>query len=285
MWYRLEGISIITNEDAGAIKERLLGMIHNEFGEELGVNIENNSNVVNLEIENNDAKPIVTNAIAQTIIDNYEKKMLYKVIHANYYYFNLPEKRRILDHSLSYIASEHNHMMGKLLAKRRLNIINNQINEFLKTEHEINLDGFVNFRLQDYISELEEIVDKAVDDFMVEKEYNEFIRLLKYFVDIQAAKYEVLHIVATSEKKYRIYDTNKKEITEECTKDITKSLEEETLNEDDMLISTLITLAPKKIYIHHPNRIENKEMLGTIEKVFTKKISHCDGCALCNKIL
>lgn len=284
MWYRLEEISIITNDDAGAIKERLLGIFHNEFGEELGVSINNNTNVVNLEIENNNAKPFVTNAIAQTIVDQYEKKILYKVIHANYYYFNLPERRQILDHSLDYIESEHNHMMGKLLAKRRLNIIGRQIDEFLKTNHEINLDGFVNFRLKDYVNELEEIVDKAVDDFMVEKEYNEFIKLLKYFVDMQPAKYDVIHIVATSDKKYRIFNTNKAEITDECKTDITKSLEEEDLNEDDMLISSLITIAPKKILIHHPNRINNKEMLGTIEKVFSKKTSHCNGCELCNDI-
>ena len=125
----IEEISIIINDDAHTLKENLLGMINSEIGEELGINIKYDSNVINLKFSNKDLKPLVTNAIAKIIIDNYEKKILNKVIHSNYYYFNLPEKRQILDHSLNYIATEHNHMMGNSQKKAKYYI---QIDEFLK---------------------------------------------------------------------------------------------------------------------------------------------------------
>ena len=43
--------------------------------------------------------------------------------------------------------------------------------DYFDNSNSIILDGFVNFRLKDYIKDLEEIVDKAVDDFLTDREY------------------------------------------------------------------------------------------------------------------
>ena len=58
--------------------------------------------------------------------------------------------------------------------------ITEKIKEYLDKNDELILDGFINFRLKDYMLEIEGLVDDAVDDFLMEKEYLEFIRLLRY---------------------------------------------------------------------------------------------------------
>ena len=48
-------------------------------------------------------------------------------------------------------------------------------------------------------SDIEEIIDKVIEGYMVEKEYKEFIKLLKYFVDIQESKIDLINIVIDNE--------------------------------------------------------------------------------------
>ena len=44
--------------------------------------------------------------------------------------------------------------------------------EYFESSNTIILDGFINFRLKDYLKDLEEIVEKAVDNFLMEKYRN-----------------------------------------------------------------------------------------------------------------
>ncbi|EET86548.1 sporulation protein YtxC, partial [Clostridium carboxidivorans P7] len=66
--------------------------------------------------------------------------------------------------------------------------------------------GFITFRMKELREDLEEIVDKVVERYMTEKEYNEFIKLLKYFVEIQESKIEEINIIIKSDGKYLIQD-------------------------------------------------------------------------------
>lgn len=153
--------------------------------------------------------------------------------------------------------------------------------EYFEHSNSVILDGFVNFRLKDYVKDLEEIVDKAVDDFLMEREYKEFIRLLRYFVDIQEPKFNVIHIIAGYDNKYILLDENKHEITNECLQEFMNDLPEGEINYDDLLVSSLITMAPRKLIIHGTKGFRNKELLETIKNVFWGKLIVCSECELC----
>ncbi len=179
------------------------------------------------------------------------------------------------------IGKDDQNIFNNLFMLRRKNIITKKIIEYLETSNEILLDGFVTFRLKDYMKELEDVVDKAVDDYLMEKEYKEFIRLLKYFVEIQEPKLDVVHVVGGYNNKYALLDEYGKEITNECIKDFVNEVSEGEINYDDLLVSSLITLAPNKIYIHKAKHIQNKELIETIGNVFIGKVVFCEGCELC----
>ena len=55
-------------------------------------------------------------------------------------------------------------------------------------------------------------------------------------------------------------------------------------NKEELIISTMITSAPKKVIIHCAEHCKNKELLQTISKVFVDKVYYCDECAACEKI-
>ncbi|NLY43195.1 MAG: putative sporulation protein YtxC [Clostridiaceae bacterium] len=237
---------------------------------------------LNSENKMNHLKKFLANLLAEYIIEKYEHRFITRIIHSNYCYFNTGERREILRTALKNIVGfGEKNIFSNLFMIRRKNIVARKLLEYLETSNEIILDGFVTFRLKDYIKELEEVVDKAVDDYMMEKEYREFIRLLKYFVDIQEPKFDIVHVLAGYNNKYVLLESSGREITNDCIQDFVNEVSEEDINFDDLLVSSLITLAPNKIYIHLTGQIKNKELMETIKNVFVDKVVFCSGCDLC----
>lgn len=227
----------------------------------------------------------VSNALADFIIQEYEEKLISRIINTNYCYFNSYEKKDILNLSLKIVKNEEKNLVNSLFQVHRRNIIVRRLIEYLENSESIILEGFVNFRLKDYLRDLEEVVEKAVDDFLMEREYNEFIKLLKYFVDIQEPKFEVIHVLVGYENKYILLDEKHREITNECIQDFVNEISQGDINYDDLLVSSLITMAPKKVVIHSNGQFKNRELLETIKNVFSGKVVICSQCDLCASAL
>ena len=59
----------------------------------------------------------------------------------------------------------------------------------------ISVDGFITFRLKDFNLLIDLAVDKGIEEFTARKEYQEFVSILRYFVEIQEPKYKVIDLV------------------------------------------------------------------------------------------
>lgn len=227
-------------------------------------------------------KAYISNALADYIIRQYEERLLVRIINSNFCYFNAAERREILARTLNIIRNEDKVFINSLFQIRRRNVIIRRLMDYFDNSNNIILDGFVNFRLKEYIKDLEDVVDKAVDDFLTDREYKEFIRLLRYFVDIQEPKIDTIHVIAGYDNRYILLDENKKEITNECIHEYVNEISEGEINYDDLLVSSLITFAPKKIVIHSSGQIRNKEIMETVKNVFSGRVVICQGCDICS---
>ncbi len=228
---------------------------------------------------------LVSNIIADYIIKNYENKILKRIINTNYCYFSLFERSKILRFAIDFINTDDQYFINGIHRIRRRNIIIRKLHDYFESSNTIIIDGFVNFRLKEYIKELESVVESAVGEFLKDREYKEFIQLLKYFVNIQDSKYKLLHIVFNKNNKYQIMDETKREITDECINEFSADFIASEINYDDLLISSLITLAPKKIKIHNVASFSNKELIDTIKNIFTGRVIICESCQICLQIL
>ena len=112
-----------------------------------------------------------------------------------------------------------------------------------------------------------------MDDLLIEKEYGEFIRLLRYFVEIQEPKVDEIHVVVGEDNRYVLLDSSLRIINNDLLEDLAREISDKEISHDDLLISSLITIAPRKITIHESERIKNKELLITINTVFSGKVS------------
>lgn len=154
--------------------------------------------------------------------------------------------------------------------------------DFFSHHHYLDMEGFCRFRLQTYRSHLRSVAEKCMDDYQVEKEYQKFIQLLQYFVSLQKPKLPLLHIVHYDERKFKLYDENFSIISPEDVKHLTDDLQDLDEDGDDMIVSTLMTIAPKRIVLHTQAPV--RHIIRTIVRIFKDKIDICSSgssCRLC----
>lgn len=158
----------------------------------------------------------VSNVIYEYIVNQYDSETIESILKNNYDFLtsedieNIKEKCILALNGMGIFSTE-----SLSLVINRKNSILKLIEEYLEENKELIIDGFITFRLRSLISQLKSIVEKIVEDFVVEKEYSEFIKLLKYFVDIQDSKYEVVNIFIQKNGEYLIKDIEYKDITKQ----------------------------------------------------------------------
>ena len=59
----------------------------------------------------------------------------------------------------------------------------------------------------------------------------------------------------------------------------------EEIDLDDVLVSILVTIAPRRIVIHENNPPPSKESVTMIRNVFQDRIVTCQGCERCGQLL
>ncbi len=223
----------------------------------------------------------IASILSDVIINNYESLLIKKIIKDYYIYVKDSERIQIYEFANRLAKNEENIYDGYFYKQLRRSKIVKSIFNYLKTENLIILEGFVNFRLDDYMKELCILVDKAVEAYITQKEYNEFIKLLRYFVEIQESKISIIHVVAVKNGGYILMDESKSIISYEDIDEFRHELTNKELNYDDILISNLITIAPKKIILHNINEFSTKEIIQTIQNVFYDRTEICHNCELC----
>ncbi|USG64312.1 putative sporulation protein YtxC [Brevibacillus ruminantium] len=150
--------------------------------------------------------------------------------------------------------------------------------DYLEDERHINVLGFVRFRLQDHWNELFELVETGLDDYLEDRQYQEFVDLLRYFVADQETKQEVVHVVPSVDKPFHLYDKHGERIWLEQL-DAILSVDEQKCRDEDYLVSALVTLAPERIVLHLAE--DRPSLIQTVKSIFETRLMTCHSCPLC----
>lgn len=226
-------------------------------------------------------KNYVAEVLSDLIICKWQKNILVDIIRENYYYFGEDERKTIFQNALRYLEDYEAGESSSVIRMRKKRRILSKLREFLASYDQIVVEGFIRFRLKEYIKELQEAADKAVEDFLMDREYKEFIQLLRYFVDIQDSRTDVVNVVMKQNGSFMLYDGQKRVINSSYLEGFIFDLIENEINYEDLLISALITIAPREIFFHNGKEENTPGTLETIRNIFTNRVSVCSGCDLC----
>ena len=227
----------------------------------------------------------IANILYKLVIIEFCKKEINNFLSETYFFLRYDEIKQIkpkIQEALQNdgIISDPN----MVYCTNRKNSIIDKITKCIEENNEINIGGFLTFRTKELRGDLEHIVDKVVEEYMVEKEYNEFIKLLKYFVDVQESKVDEVNIFVEKNGDYSLRDEDGNDLMGNLMLDLPQVKFDCKENQEELIISTLITSAPKKVIIHCVEHCKNKELIQTISKVFVNRVYYCDKCAACERI-
>ncbi|ABZ84344.1 hypothetical protein HM1_1779 [Heliomicrobium modesticaldum Ice1] len=216
------------------------------------------------------------------ILEVWEGELIQKRLRAEYPHFHDRERRQIGDKAAHILKRKEEvskeYIMYRISHDQR---ILERLVEVLVDYGRIHVDGFLRFRFQDYLQAVDDAVDSAVDEYTMEKEYNEFIHLLRYFLDIQESRLEVVHVYLCP-GGFRLLDEGGNPVNNEVVDGISRDyLEHDEISFEDLLISALVTVAPVQVVLHSREEKPVSETLNTIRAVFGDRLHRCPGCERC----
>ena len=215
----------------------------------------------------------LSDIITDCIIKFYEEKILSHIINFNYFYFDSYEKDEIKKDCLNILKLEN---ISNYANKRETIWVS--VFEYIMEHNSMILSGFVNFRISDYTKSLDYIVDVSVNKFILEKEYREFIDLLKLYIYSKKPNKELIHLIYMGEDSI-LLDENKNIISVSKNVFNAKYLSDITFSSNDYIINTLLDLLPEKINVHLIN-IED-DFIKTLKSIFEKRLYICTDCDIC----
>lgn len=206
----------------------------------------------------------ISSVIADYIIENYEESFLQKNLDYEYFYFSNSEKKHIKDAAQVFL---HNalHFEEKKFA------ISTSIQNYFVENKILEIDGFINFRLYAYRNILNTAIEKATNEFVIQKEYSEYVNLLKDYINLQPPQTECIHLVYANDNKL-LLDNENNVITN--TSDSQIYLSDISFSSNDFVLNSLLTLLPQKIYIHLIDKEDN--FIEFLKLIFAGRYSICD---------
>jgi putative sporulation protein YtxC len=160
---------------------------------------------------------------------------------------------------------------------RRVQPLKTELVEFLLESQRLNLEGFMRFRAAPYRVVLINAVEQAVDQYLADLQYQEFVTLLRGFVAIQPSSADLLHVVFNHDGHFEVRDRSFNVLE-------FGSSEPGGLRSDaelpDALLTVLVTVAPKALVVHSHGIRET--WVKTLENIFQDRVVTCTGCSQCN---
>lgn len=159
-----------------------------------------------------------------------------------------------------------------------------RLEEYLAGSNHLIVDGFLTFRLKDYLAELEEAVDEAVDELLLEREYEEFVELLRHFVETRPPKVDFVHVTRLPDGRFRLLDDRGRPLAPGFLVGLEGARGSDVAGED-VLVSALVLLAPRSLRLHRLAELpELADALDAIRRVFGTRLGECAGCPLCAEV-
>lgn len=170
----------------------------------------------------------------------------------------------------------------KCSTKRRwLYALIQHLDTYLSEENCLALDGYLYFRFPEYRSWIEKKIGEVIDEYVLEKEYREFIQLLRYFIAVQPAKYALIHVVHREKNQFQLFREDGFPLQYNEMDQSLQEMSELRFSHEDLMMSALLSTAPERIIVH--TKFPEKNVIQTLLQIFAERITLCSGCQTCER--
>ena len=155
--------------------------------------------------------------------------------------------------------------------------------ETLKTQREVNVDGWFLFRLGKYKIVLQDMLEQFVQEYLVKKDFISFIKLIREMSFLTMPLEDTLHLICEKDGGLRLLDEEMRDVTKSYIKKYCQELlQDSTLSKQDLMMNILITVCPRELIIHQKDRAPKPQFIKALEGIFGLQVSYCNGCPYCH---
>lgn len=205
----------------------------------------------------------LSDTFSSLVLNLFELDIAESIINQEYFYFNKFEK-------ISILEKIKNNKDDISSFEKKKSILYNTFFNYFKEHNKLYLKGFITFRLKPYYKELENLVDFYINQYVIEKEYNDFVELLRLYVQSRSSISEKVYLLYKKNNPI-LLDKNKNIIPTEINTLNCKYLSDISFSSSDKILNTLLNILPRKIYI---DLVDNKidDFLNTLKLIFENRV-------------
>ncbi len=212
---------------------------------------------------------ILSDTLSVFIISNYEDNFINTQLKLDFFYFSSYERNDIFNNAKNTLSSNKIYTQKKKILKQ-------SISKYIKKINKFYIDGFINFRIYDYKHFLNSILDQEIHEYVLQKEYYEYIQLLKEYISVKPSQTSDIHLIYSDKEKV-LLDNFGNIIT---TTDKKKYLSDISFSTNDFILNSILSLMPQKLTIHLHDKEDN--FIKFLKSIFEKKCIICCNCNLCS---
>lgn len=220
--------------------------------------------------------------LAHYMVEQYELPFIRRVITHRFFYSEEEEINNIMRYVIFFLNQgdlDEPHLKDCLPKERSVDIIVQRLRDYFTLHEIVDLEGFFTFRLRDYREGYLPIVERAIDEYILDKEYREYIRYLRDYVEQKPETIQLIHVYHLKDGKFLLFDQQGDPFSNEISTELLERVSGEGYDLNDSIVTTLVALAPGKIMLHttedfHP-------VLQTLRNVYGERIEICNGCTRC----
>ncbi|PSL44058.1 putative sporulation protein YtxC [Salsuginibacillus halophilus] len=208
---------------------------------------------------------IITDCIIATREDTCLKDMLQKK-----YQFDDVESISVLTIACSIIAGDRPGPVLNTSVAARKQLLFSEVKEQLEDRNTFHFEPFLTFRTSRYQQQLMIILEAAVEEYHLEQKYQLMIERMRHFLRTSAPVVETLTITGP---KTWVYSDGAGRILSEHDRLVHLSSElmiEEGAAERELLISPIVSLAPKRLFL---KQVEETPLVRTLMSIFQERLS------------
>lgn len=193
--------------------------------------------------------PLLTSVLTDYVISTNEDDWLLDIIETMFYFTDEEEQQQILTIARSILEGDRSDLPSLKSFINRRNYIYHAFAKHLEEETTFYYEPFLTFRLRDYGEMLIDCVEIAIDEYMLEQEYQNMIEDYRQYVGCKPAKLDLVHLV--HDGAFTFYDEHfrlmtKQEILFHLQDDL---VFEQEVDIEEMVISPLVSMVPRVVHV------------------------------------
>ncbi|MEC0368780.1 putative sporulation protein YtxC [Paenibacillus chibensis] len=216
--------------------------------------------------------------VAKYILQDKEQRLVEKILEEEFDFPDPEEHEQILKQCRMILGQ--NQELNESW-NRRSDMLVQGLQQCLTERPLLHVDGFLTFRSRAYANELKEIVEYAVDEFLMDRQYEEFVGMLKYFVYFQQPQVPLVHVIHKGGQELLLLDEDLNPLEYRADEGVVvERLDQQDLQMEDAVVTTLISVSPAKIVIH--TREPHMAVIRTLTQIFEQRVEICRYCPDCH---